>query len=185
MKGSCRKFKHKDFPTEYVFWCLDLYTTKCRIRRIFCPNTIWNNTLLAENSWIWQLLRKRHGSGWGMYSGWQITLPKTALKWTPLGNGSKGRPKETRKTERMLSYRGLACIKTGKKKEGGGGEWRTSVCDKSLQKSQVSWASKGSKERSRWSRCPLYLGFSTCFLLVHLNISSFVFCFFSVEEIQA
>ena len=101
---------------------LNSFQTKClrRIRQLFWPNTIRNNILLAEMQmkplttiieerrwrWLGHVLRMTDNS-----------LPKIALRWTPQGNRSKGRPKETwrRTTERMLSNRGLTWARAEKK----------------------------------------------------------------------
>ena len=93
---------------------LEVFQTQSlrRILKIFWPNTISNEDLrektgvipLAESisarrwRWIGHVCRMSAGS-----------LPRTALRWTPQGKRSKGRPKETwrRTAERDLKASGL------------------------------------------------------------------------------
>ena len=93
---------------------LEVFQTQClrRILRIFWPKMISNDdlrkktgvTLLAESisprKWRWL------GHVYRMSAD---TLPRTALRWTPQGKRSQGRPKETwrRKVERDLKGEGL------------------------------------------------------------------------------
>ena len=86
--------------TKAICHSLDVFQTRClrRIFKIYWPNTISNEELLARSClkpvsieiqqrrwrWLGHILRMPSSSP-----------PKIALKWTPEGKRSHGRPKET------------------------------------------------------------------------------------------
>ena len=86
--------------TKNITQKLDVFQTRClrRILKIFWPNTISNNELYQRTSTtaISVLIKQRRWNWIGHVHRMETTsIPKIAMRWTPPGKRSRGRPKET------------------------------------------------------------------------------------------
>ena len=93
---------------------LEVFQNKClrRILKIFWPNIISNEELRnrAGISPIAEVIQKRRWQWLGHVLRMSTqSIPRTALRWTPLGRRNRGRPKETwrRTIDKDLKARGL------------------------------------------------------------------------------
>ena len=93
---------------------LEVFQNKClrRILKIFWPNTISNEDMRNRTgiSPIADVIQKRRWLWLGHVLRMStLSIPRTALRWTPQGRRDRGRPKETwrRTIDKDLKARGL------------------------------------------------------------------------------